>query len=83
MDAGVAVGEGPAARGGPSGEMTMPQTLMQRMTLVLPLVGVAFLLASMALPLQVAVFAWTIAMVSFLTALIAAIVAQRERRSQQ
>lgn len=60
----------------------MPQSSTQRMTLVLPLVGVAFLLASMALPLSLAVFAWTFAMVSFLTALIFAIVAQRERRSQ-
>lgn len=38
--------------------------------------------ASPSADVQLAVFAWTFAMVSFLTALVFAIVAQRERRSQ-
>ncbi|GAA2944858.1 hypothetical protein GCM10010458_32710 [Microbacterium luteolum] len=60
----------------------MPQTLTQRLTLVLPLVGVALLLASMILPEQFAFVAWGLAMVAFVTALACAIIAQRESASE-
>lgn len=56
----------------------MPQTFAQRVTLILPLVGVALLLAAMILPFQSAVFFWGLAMVSFLAALACAILALRE-----
>ncbi len=61
----------------------MPQTFTQRLTIALPLIGVALLLASVLLPVQFAVFAWGLAMVTFLTALACALTAQRQRRSEQ
>lgn len=65
---------------GASRKTTMPQTLSQRLTLVLPLLGVAFLLPSMVLPMHFAVIAWGLAMISFLAALACAIVARRATR---
>lgn len=61
----------------------MPQTIMQRLTVTLPLFGVALLLASVLLPVQFAVFAWGLAMVTFLTALACALIAQRQRQAEQ
>ncbi|QNA93602.1 MULTISPECIES: hypothetical protein [unclassified Microbacterium] len=59
----------------------MPRTLAQRLTVSLPLVGVALLLASMLLPVQFAVAAWGLAMIAFLTALACALTAQLRRRT--
>lgn len=61
----------------------MPQTLAQRFTVALPLVGVALLLTSMVLPVQFAIVAWGLAMITFLTALACAIIAERERRADR
>ncbi|PVE94121.1 hypothetical protein DC434_15300 [Microbacterium sp. TPD7012] len=61
----------------------MPQTLAQRLTVALPIVGLTFLLASLMLPVHFAVLAWGLAMLAFLTALGFAIVAQRERRAER
>ena len=61
----------------------MPQTFTQRLTITLPLIGVALLLAAVLLPVQFAIFAWGLAMVTFLTALACALTAQRQRRSEQ
>jgi hypothetical protein len=58
--------------------MMMSRTLAQRLTISLPLEGVAFLFASMLLPVQFAVAAWGLAMIAFLTALACALVAQRQ-----
>ncbi len=62
--------------------MTMTQTLTQRLTVALPLVGVAFLLASIFLPLQFAAIAWVLAMVSFGVALTCAIMTQRRDKAE-
>lgn len=51
----------------------MTRTITQRLTIMLPLLGVAFLVASMLLPVQFAVVAWGFAMISFLVALACAI----------
>lgn len=61
----------------------MPQTLMQRLTVTLPLIGVALVLASVLLPVQFAVLAWGLAMVTFFTALACALIAQRQRRAER
>lgn len=61
----------------------MNQTLAQRFTIALPLVGVALLLTSMMLPMEFAIVAWGLAMVTFLTALTCAIIAERERRAER
>lgn len=54
----------------------MTRTITQRLTIILPLVGVAFLLASMLLPVQLAAVAWGVAMASFVIALATAIAVQ-------
>ncbi len=59
----------------------MPRTLARRLTVSLPLVGVALLLASVLLPSQFAGAAWTLAMIAFLTALVCALTAQLQRRT--
>jgi hypothetical protein len=68
---------------GTSRETTMTQTITQRLTIALPLVGVAFLLASLFLPVQFAAVAWTLAMISFLVALTCALLDQRGRRAER
>ncbi|MCK8468719.1 hypothetical protein M0722_16095 [Microbacterium sp. KSW4-16] len=57
----------------------MTRTITQRLTIILPLIGVAFLLASMLLPVQLAAAAWGVAMTSFLIALATAIAVQRHQ----
>lgn len=57
----------------------MTQTVKQRLTVALPLLGVAFLLASMFLPVQFAVVAWGLSMIIFLIALVCALDVQRRR----
>lgn len=59
----------------------MPQTFAQRLTLVLPLVGVLLLLISMVLPAQLALFTCGLATVDLLAALTCAILAERESRT--
>lgn len=59
----------------------MPRTIAQHLTVSLPLVGVAFLLASMLLPVRFAAAAWALAMIVFLTALACALYAQWQRRT--
>ena len=61
----------------------MMQTISQRLTITLPLVGVAFLLASMLLPFEISGLAWGIALISFVVALMCAIVDQRRRRAER
>ncbi|MGL3150441.1 hypothetical protein ACSS7Z_08750 [Microbacterium sp. A82] len=61
----------------------MHETLAQRLTVALPLVGVVLLVASMLLPTQFAVFAWGLALISFLTALSCALFAQHQRRAEK
>lgn len=60
----------------------MPRTIAQRLTMSLPLFGVAFLLASMLLPIRFAVVAWALAMIVFLTALASALIAQRQQQTE-
>lgn len=57
----------------------MTRTITQRLTIILPLVGVAFLLASMLLPVQLAAASWGLAMTSFLIALATATAVQRHQ----
>lgn len=57
----------------------MTRTITQRLTIILPLVGVAFLLASMLLPVQLAAASWGLAMTSFLIALATANAVQRHQ----
>ncbi|MFE7065579.1 hypothetical protein [Microbacterium sp. NPDC057658] len=57
----------------------MTHTVTQRLTVTLPLLGVAFLLASMFLPVQLAVVAWGLALITFLVALVCALDARRRR----
>lgn len=61
----------------------MTQTITQRLTIALPLVGVAFLLASLFLPVRFAAFAWGLAMISFLVALTCALLEQRRRKAER
>lgn len=61
----------------------MTQTITQRLTVALPLVGVAFLLASLFLPVQFAAIAWGVAMISFLVALACALLEQHRRRAER
>ena len=61
----------------------MNQTITQRLTIALPLVGVAFLLASLFLPVQFAAIAWALAMISFLVALTCALLEQRRRKAER
>lgn len=61
----------------------MTQTITQRLTVALPLVGVVFLLASLFLPLHFAAVAWTLAMISFLIALTCALLEQRHRGAER
>lgn len=72
---------GDEPRAGPSRETKMPRTIAQHLTVSLPLVGVAFLLASMLLPVHFAAAAWALAMIVFLTALACALYAQWQRRT--
>ncbi|WP_305684084.1 hypothetical protein [Microbacterium sp.] len=62
--------------------MTMTQTLTQRLILALPLVGVAFLLGSIFLPIHFAAIAWVLALVSFGIALTCAIIIQRRDKAE-
>lgn len=61
----------------------MNHTLAHRLTITLPLLGVAFVLASMFLPVQLATISWTLAMASFVAALTSAIVEQRRRTAER
>ena len=61
----------------------MPQTLTQRLTIALPLIGVTLLLASMLLPVEFALLAWGLALSTFLTALACALIARHQRRAEQ
>ncbi|MGB3374862.1 MAG: hypothetical protein WBA87_06965 [Microbacterium sp.] len=61
----------------------MNHTLAHRLTMTLPLLGVAFVLASMLLPVQLAAIAWAVAMASFVAALTSAIVEQRRRTTER
>lgn len=72
---------GDEPRAGSSRETKMPRTLAQHLTVSLPLVGVALLLASMLLPIQFAAVAWALAMIVFLAALACALYAQWQRRT--
>lgn len=57
----------------------MTQAVTQRLTVALPLIGVAFLLASVFLPVQFAVVARGLAMITFLAALVCALDVQHRR----